>query len=97
MSRRWPVRIMQDWLIRLQIPEDVIQPTSRLLVVGHRQIIIDASIAIKVFHEHEITLWLDEEEIIIKGDRLIIETISQRQVVLRGEIQAIVWRKGVFP
>nr|NNM91109.1 hypothetical protein [Bacilli bacterium] len=97
MSRRWPVRIMQDWLIRLQIPEDVIQPTSRLLVLGHRQIVIDASLVIKAFHDHEIILWLDQEEVMVKGDRLIIETISQRQVVLRGEIQAIVWRRGVLP
>ncbi len=73
----------------LELPKDITMDISRMVILGREDIVIENHKGIIDYSEERISINTGIGTIVINGNHLIIKSIVQEEIVLKGNIVSI--------
>lgn len=73
----------------LELPKDITMDISRMVILGREDIIIENHKGVIDYSEDRISINTGIGVIVINGNHLIIKSIVQEEIVLKGNIESI--------
>ncbi len=77
----------------LEIPNDALSDNFDLKMHGNKKVIIENHLGMTVYENDEVGIKTAENTILIKGSKFKIEEISNYNVIIRGNINQIIFGK----
>ena len=77
----------------LDIPNDAFSDNFDLKMHGNKKIIIENHLGITVYENDQVGIKTVENNIMIKGSKFIIEEINNYSVIIKGNIDEIIFGK----
>jgi sporulation protein YqfC len=77
----------------LDIPNDAFSDNFDLKMHGNKKIIIENHLGITVYENNQVGIKTVENNIMIKGSKFIIEEINNYSVIIKGNIDEIIFGK----
>jgi sporulation protein YqfC len=73
----------------LEIPEDIVLDLPRLTLVGNIEVTLENHRGIVEYTPQKLRLALPEGELIITGEDLVLVSLAQEEVIIRGRIKSL--------
>lgn len=77
----------------LEIPNDAFSDNFDLRMHGNKKVIIENHLGITVYENDEVGIKTIENKILIKGSKFKIEEINNYKVIIKGNIDEIIFGK----
>ncbi|WP_313345452.1 YabP/YqfC family sporulation protein [Sedimentibacter sp.] len=77
----------------LEIPNDALSDNFNLMMHGNKKVIIENHLGIIVYENNLIEVKAIEVNIIVKGAKFKIEEINDYKVIVKGNIEEIIFKK----
>ncbi|WMJ76266.1 MULTISPECIES: YabP/YqfC family sporulation protein [unclassified Sedimentibacter] len=77
----------------LEIPNDALSDNFDLKMHGNKKVIIENHLGMTVYENDEVGIKTAENTILIKGSKFKIEEINNYNVIIRGNINQIIFGK----
>lgn len=74
---------------KLQLTNDILSNTVQITVLGTRGICIENYYKIKTFTSQVIVIDSKSGDVVIKGDKLIIDVFNEDEILIRGRVLEI--------
>ena len=74
---------------RLQLTDDILNNTVQITVLGARGICIENYRRVKTFNSEIIIIDSKSGEVVIKGEKLFIDILSEEEIFIRGKVLEI--------
>ncbi|NLG86210.1 MAG: sporulation protein YqfC [Firmicutes bacterium] len=73
----------------LEIPQDIVLDLSRITLVGNIEVTLENHRGIIEYSSDRLRLALPQGELIISGEELILVSLAQEEIVIRGRIKSL--------
>lgn len=77
----------------LEIPNDALSDNFDLRMHGNKKVIIENHLGITIYENNQVGIKTIENNILIKGSKFKIEEINNYNVIVRGNIDEIIFNK----
>ncbi|HCX63062.1 YabP/YqfC family sporulation protein [Sedimentibacter sp.] len=77
----------------LEIPNDALSDNFNLMMHGNKKVIIENHLGIIVYENNLVEVKAIEVNIIVKGTKFKIEEINDYKVIIKGNIEEIIFKK----
>ena len=78
----------------LEIPNDALSDNFNLMMHGNRKVIIENHLGIIIYENNLVEVKTIDVNIVVKGTKFKIEEINDYKVIVKGNIEEIIFKKG---
>ncbi|AKO94186.1 MULTISPECIES: sporulation protein YqfC [Priestia] len=91
MPKKWRQHL-ERWMTRqMELPQDVTMDLARITMVGHIHIYIENHKGLLAFSDKEIRILLKHNQLIIRGEDLVIKAILPEEIIVEGKIDQVLY------